>query len=477
MAPIPSGRNIASLRAPRGTNFIRLAFAAIFLLGFLGLVGFLLKDYFPGLIPSLTGHDVVEETSKDEPRIPTLPNSNPDPGTSPKLSDNILTEKPAPLPSSSSEAKAKPASITVGFDPQEATPSKVAPVAAEERPATAVTPSPPPATGAAPMVVAPVPPPAAGTLLEVPAKPVMNAESPGAPAATPSTLAQSHTIEEDDVPAAAQPAVEALKKFLQSKSLEERLKYTLGADMMKPHMERYYAHAPDGPILVDRIQFVRMDPNPELGSGKHCILSLENKTWEFSVPVMLEEKEDGFKVDWVAFVEFKDRMLEKFFQTYMPGKACFHVGIIRHHFFEDGVPNVDRKDAFRVSPAPPNSFQASVFLEKDSALAQELRTRMPWETHVWAVVELEWKKLGSQQWVELSAVPQMHWYSLPMVPKASAAPPKTAEAEELPPGISKNGSRGKSITQSANNLPPPGIRKSTPGLPDTIKRPIIPGGR
>ena len=132
VAPIPSGRSIASLRAPRGTNFIRLAFAAIFLLGFLALVGFLLKDYFPGLIPSLTGHDVAEETSKDEPGIPTplIPSS--DPGTSSKLSNNNTTaEKPAPLPATSSDAKAKPTSITVGFDPQEPTPPKVASATAD----------------------------------------------------------------------------------------------------------------------------------------------------------------------------------------------------------------------------------------------------------------------------------------------------------------------------------------------------------
>lgn len=472
MAPIPSGRSIASLRAPRGTNFIRLAFAAIFLLGFLGLVGFLLKDHLMDLIPSLTGHDVAEETSKEEPGNPIQLLSNPDPGTPSKLSSNAIPEKPSP----SSEAPAKSAPKTAGFDPLESTPSKATSVAPKEQVATALPSSAPSAASAAPMAASPVPP-AAGTLLEVPAKPAMNAESSSAPAASPSSLGQSHTIEEEDVPAAAQPAVEALKKFLNSKSLEERLKYTLGADMMKPHMERYYAHAPDGPILVDRIQFVRMDPNPELGSGKHCILSLENKTWEFSVPVMLEEKEDGFKVDWVAFVEFKDRMLEKFFQTYMTGKACFHVGIIRHHYFGDGVPNLDHKDVFRVGPAPPNSFQESVFLDKDSALAQELRVRIPWETHVWAVVELEWKKLGSQQWVELSAVPQMHWYSLPMAPKDNSPPQKTAAAEELPPGISKNGSRSKTGAPPTNNMPPPGIRKSSPNLPDTIKRPIIPGGR
>ncbi|HRH95165.1 MAG TPA: hypothetical protein PLB55_04490 [Prosthecobacter sp.] len=292
----------------------------------------------------------------------------------------------------------------------------------------------------------------------------------------PASPSQSPVIEEDDAPPAAKPAVIALKKFLASHTFTERLQYTLGAEHMKPLMERYYTRSPDGPVIVDSIHFVRMDPNPELGSGRHCIFSLENKTWEFPVPVMLEEQADGFKVDWLAFVEFKDRLLEKFFQSYQEGPARFHVGIIRHHYFEDGVPNLERKDAFRVSPAPPNSFQASVFLDKESALAQELRTRMPWETHVWAVVELEWKKLGSQQWVELSAVPQMHWYSLPMAPRAISTPQKAGEAEELPPGISKNGVSGKSTSRPTSNDPPPGIRKSDPNLPSTIKRPL-PAGR
>ncbi|OYW77975.1 MAG: hypothetical protein B7Z37_01595 [Verrucomicrobia bacterium 12-59-8] len=467
MAPIPPGRSIASMRAPRGTNFIRLAFAAIFLLGFLGLVGYLLKDYLPGLLPGLMGNELAEEASKEAP----LPSPPAPPSAAIPIGDSA-----APQSVSSPKGKPSPAPITVGFDPQEpvAPTTETAPTVAEIKD-TARSSPPPAAPSAAPMVSTPVATaPTAETLLEVPAKPAMNGEPAGSPSATPSSQVQLPVIEEEDIPPAASPAVEALKKFLAAKSLEERLRYTLGAELMKPLMERYYARAPEGPILVDRIQYVRMDPNPELGSGKHCILSLENKAWEFAVPVMLEEKEDGFKVDWVAFVEFKDRMLEKFFQAYQEGKACFHVGIIRHHYFEDAVPNLDRKDAFRVSPAPPNSFQASVFLDKDADLAQELRTRMPWETHVWAVVELEWKKLGSQQWVELSAVPQMHWYSLPMAPKAVSMPQNASIVDDPPPGISKNGNRGKSGSQTAE--PPPGIRKSTPDLPSTIKRPL-PAGR
>jgi len=471
LAPVPSGRSIASLRAPRGTNFIRLAFAAIFLLGFLGLVGYLMKDYLPSLFPGLAGHEVAEEAVKEAPLI-----STPAPPSATKPIDSAAAEKAAAQSTAAAETTTAPAPITVGFDPKESVVPKAETAATATSSMDATRSTNPPATASTTNSV-PMGSATAGTLLEVPAKTTANAESPGGTAAAPSSQAPSPVIEADDVPPSAKPAVEALKKFLASKSLEERLPYTLGAELMKPLMERYYARAPDGPVMVDRIQFVRMDPNPELGSGKHCILSLENKTWEYSVPVMLEEKEDGFKVDWVSFVEFKDRMLEKFFQSYQEGKACFHVGIIRHHFFEDGVPNLDRKDAFRVSPAPPNAFQASVFLDKDSELAQELRSRMPWETHVWAVVELEWKKLGSQQWVELSAVPQMHWYSLPMSPKSISMPQKDdSEGEDLPPGISKNGKSGKSSGKPVQ--PPPGIRKSTPDLPTTIKRPqLIPGSR
>ncbi|MBB5032075.1 hypothetical protein [Prosthecobacter vanneervenii] len=483
MSPLPAGRSIASLRAPRGTNFIRLAFAALFLLGFLGLVGFLLKDYIPGLIPSLTGHDLTEESAKSGSTLkPSIPSATGPLTSSPSKPAEAPADKTTASTSATGDGKTDPRPITVGFDPQEPVTStpKVSPAQGSTAMASASTTSPPAAANGTAMANAATSTPTPttpGALLEVPPTPTPNTAAANNPAVAPSGLGEAQAIEEEGIPPAAKPAADAIKKFLAAKNLSERLQYTLGADLMKPLMERYYARSPEGPITVDRIQFVRMDPNPELGTGRHCILSLENKTWEFPVPVMLEEKDDGFKVDWIAFVEFKDRMLEKFFQSYQEGKARFHVGIIRHHYFEDGVPNLDHKDVFRISPAPPNSFQASVFLDKDSPLAVELRTMLPWETHVWAVVELEWKKLGSQQWVELSAVPQMHWYSLPMTTaKAIPAPQKAGPVEDdIPPGITKNGKRGKS-SEVKPAEPPPGIRKSTPDLPATIKRPL-PAGR
>lgn len=240
---------------------------------------------------------------------------------------------------------------------------------------------------------------------------------PSSPSAPPSpTAIISADADKDKIPEESKAAVKAIKQFLTATTVEERLRFALRPDAMKPQMERYYQQISQAPVTVDRIEFVRMDPNPEIGSGRHCILNLESKDWEFSVPVMLEEEPDGFKVDWQSFVEFKDRMLEKFFQTCPKEPTRFHVGIQRVHYFEDGVPDLSGKDCFRVSPAPPNSFQGHVFLEKNSELAKELREHLPWETHLWVVVELECKKQGAQQWVELKEMPQMHWYLMPVSP-------------------------------------------------------------
>ncbi len=246
-------------------------------------------------------------------------------------------------------------------------------------------------------------------------------QSSTSPPPSPTALV-SPEADKDKIPEESKAAVKAMKQFLAATTVDERLRFTLRAEAMKPQMERYYQQASAGPVTVDRIEFVRQDLNPVMGTGHHCILSLESKAWEFAVPVMLEEESDGFKVDWPAFVEFKDRLLEKFFKTYQAEPMHFHVGIQRTHYFGDAVSNASRKDCFRVSSAPPNSFLGDVFLEKGAELANELRTSMPWETHIWAVVELEWKKQGSQQWVELKAVPQMHWYSQPANPRPS--PPK-----------------------------------------------------
>jgi hypothetical protein len=468
-SPLPAGRNLAALRPNRGARFIRLAIAALFMLGFLGLAGYFLKDTLTGLL----GGDVPPEP---ETKVSIVEDPA---GTVPTAPETGKPASPAPSSSGLTDIAKPPAELT-GRSPLPTTqaqnletmPQDTAPAAAEE--AIVIKPAQP--MGAVPPVAGgPATEPQPGTSATTPK---VEAPSPvlagGAGASSPQT-SRTDALDEkpsETVPPEAQPAFEALKGFLGSSSADERLRYVLGAELMKPLIERYYSRNNDGPITIDHISFGRYDKQPDLGSGAHCIFHIESKTWDYPVPAMLEEQADGWKVDWLTFIELKDRKLEEFFKTYQEGKAMFHVGIFRQHYFGDEVPNRDQKDAFSIGLPRPNPFRSPVFLSKDAPLSRELRDRLPWEVHVWAVVELEWKKLGSQQWVELVSMPQMHWYSVPATPRpisTTEKPPVESSAapsgsEAFPPGIKRSPAGSATTIQRATPVPdqpfPPGIRRS-----------------
>jgi hypothetical protein len=462
-SPLPSGRNLAALRPNKGTNFIRLGIAALFLLGFLGLAGYFLKDTISGLL----GSNVPAEP-EIKPSVPDAPVSEPvaqgpKSASTPEPVVSGLTEPPK----TSAESTSNSPLALVKAQNMEEVPGKQETIVVKTAEPTGK--MPPPVAE-----VPPTPPPADAPKAE-PAPPTVA----GAASTATSRSSQTDPLDEkpsDKIPAEAQPAFEALKGFLGASSADERVRHVLAADYMKPLIERYYSRNNDGPIVVDHISFGRYDKQPDLGSGAHCIFRIESKTWDYPVPAMLEEQADGWKVDWLTFIELKDRKLEEFCKTYQEGKAMFHVGIFRQHYFGDEVPNRDQKDAFSIGLPRPNPFRAPVFLSKDAALSKELRDRLPWEVHVWAVVELEWKKLGSQQWVELVSMPQMHWYSVPAATRPisttekppleapAALPAAPAGKEAFPPGIKRAPAGSAPTIQKAMPVPdqpfPPGIRRS-----------------
>jgi hypothetical protein len=375
----------------RSSNILMFALAVLFLAGFLAAAGWMFREPLMEVVNRYLPNE-------EDAAVTSVPEGAITPDSLPKeVSDPEVPE-------------ARPKAI---FDPEE--------------PAIAQEPTPSLKEIAAQQAV-PTPESAAGGLMEVPSTPMtpglQNDSSPSQSGRVGIPAAHEVKIE---VSEEGRPAADALLKFLNAKDLQERVKYTLAASSMKPLMERYYQTQADGPIRIDAAGLVRMDPKPQMGGGAHAVFGVESRAWEYPVPVMLEESSDGWQVDWLSFVEFKDRILEKFFEEYQEGAARFHVGITRTHYFEDKVPNSDNKDAFRISPAPPNPFLTTVFVEKDSQLGRDLKDRIPWGAQVWAIVELEWVKLGSHQWVQLVAVPQLNWYSVPPENKS-----RSGKSSDLP---------------------------------------------
>ena len=456
---------MSALAAPRGTRFIRLAIAAVFLVGFLGIAGYLFKDVVkesfassgveipgissPAATPNVPSPNVDTPIAEGTPVVRQLSSSSGPDRTN--TSDLVSSEPTLPV----SEAK------TLDQQPTDVPPRAIPASEEEIRTATQDGVAMGKGSELTPPSIANELQPSAPLstqekLLEVPMAPESRTDSPIASTSDRTSQLKSPASDHSDVPEKALPALEALQAFLSSPTVAERARHTLGADVMKPLMDRYYLKMNDGPITVDHVGFSNFEDSPELGAGAHCIFRVESKAWEYPVPVMLEKQADGWKVDWLAFVELKDRKLEEFFKGYTEGRFMFHVGIYRQHYFEDAVPNRDQKDAFSVGLERPNPFRAPVFLAKDTPLSQNLATRLPWETHVWAIVELEWKKLGSQQWVELVSMPQMHWHSVPAAPRPistpeqpktplppTGAPKATPGSEQFPPGIRRSPATGR----------------------------------
>jgi hypothetical protein len=293
-------------------------------------------------------------------------------------------------------------------------PKSMRPVIIEENPVTAGVP------------VSPSP----GGVIEVP-----SADGP-ARGSDPSTAATTSSGPAITTTPEAAPAVDGLRLFFAAKDYMQRSQYVLGAQTILPVMERYYSKMSDGPIPVEDIKLLRYDPKPEIGTSAHAVFTVSSKLWSYPIPIMLQEEKEGFKVDWLAFVEFKDDLLYKFLSDYQDSPARFHVGIRRTHYFENDVPDREGKHCFEIQPPQP-SYVGFVFVPKTAPLARELEEKISWETRTaFVIVELQWKKQGDFKWVELSAVPQLNWYSLPLSSKpASSVPPpaKPAGINSAPP--------------------------------------------
>ena len=261
-------------------------------------------------------------------------------------------------------------------------------------------------------------------------KPAATAPGPGSAQSTTTAGTTKEVLVQ--VTPEGKRAAEALQTFFAARNLSERMPLTLGSENMKSLMERYYAKKDSGAIDVDEIKLLRFDPAPETGGGPHCVFTVASKLWKHPIPVMLQEEGGAYKVDWLAFVEFRDNLLFEFLSQYqdLPAPALFHVGIRRTHYFEDDVPNLAEKDCFEIQPPLP-TYVGYVFVPKNTPLASDLASRLSWETlTAYVIVELRWRRLGEMKWVELTAVPQLNWYSFPRKVQAGQPPAPKEPAQK-----------------------------------------------
>jgi hypothetical protein len=217
----------------------------------------------------------------------------------------------------------------------------------------------------------------------------------------------------------------ALIHFLAAPTWRERLKYSLAPDKVKPLMEEHYKTFSDGPIIPEDVQLTRIEATEEDPSKKYYAFIVFLPEFENGIPVSVEDTKSGCLVEWCSFVEARDQMLAKYFSAFHKEPGTFRVLVRRGHYFEEDVPNQDRKECLE-AVAPDTTGPFHLWLDKDSAawakfFARGERSR--WDISSMMVITCQWERTPKGvQYVRLREVVADSWH-----PDLLPASPATAK--------------------------------------------------
>lgn len=377
-----------------------------------GVLLFLLLDaafafwFFRHRIQSWWTHG---ETAKVTSITPPIFNGKPD--IVPKKNEPPPVEQPSPVPPVETIPKPPEPAVVITppeirKDPDKAPAPEVAPVQ----------PVPPPPV-VVPVISNPVrlpdentPPTPVITKLDIepppappPAPLIIDAATPIAtPTATPQPVTESGDV------APARTALDSLKGFLAAPGISDRLRWCQKPETVRPLMEKHYTSHPDGPLKVGRIDLVASYPTKD-GVPPYSMFELSGGALKNTVLALVEEKpKNEYRVDWEAFVEFKDGLLWEFMSKPDSRPQKFRVIMRRTHYFDKDVPDVGNKDGFELTQ-PSSEAVAHVFSVRSSPLSRQVAQRLGWDAKIPATVELVWRVDGTRRWVEIQTVPSFGW--------------------------------------------------------------------
>lgn len=320
--------------------------------------------------------------SRSEPEAPLPP---PQPETLAPVPAPSSTVRPALDPPAAPE----PASEAPAMEPEKVTPE-----------AAATTPPPAqPEPAEEEMKAEASPPP---TLL-----PPLN-DTATAEAATASEGNESVISPAEQEAALVEP-LKVLHSFLQARTWTERLRYCLDPERIRTAFRAYYRGPRETPEKYTSVVFCGSSPLPDSPYSVH-VFHVTFADLPEGFPVSIMETKDGWKVDWDAYVEFRDARLKKFLSKYQDAPATFRVRVERTHYFDSQVPDLDNKYCFRVS-APIDGHDGYVFVDKNDSIAvPKLEPYLAWGTVHHITVKLKWVKgLQKHSYVELRDVVSPSW--------------------------------------------------------------------
>jgi hypothetical protein len=181
------------------------------------------------------------------------------------------------------------------------------PKSAEAPPVTA--PAPLPKTESPPVVSPPLPDP-----IPIRVKPMIDAP----PAQIPPVEKKPETIQ------VSADAEATLRAFLEAPDWASRSAHVLFPDNVRSAMEAHSHEFPDGPTPFKSIAIKQTQIDENTGNSL-SIFFVATEEFPTGIPVAVQQSADGWRVDWQAFVEFRDQLFQKFAEGPSDTNGRFHL--------------------------------------------------------------------------------------------------------------------------------------------------------
>ena len=213
-----------------------------------------------------------------------------------------------------------------------------------------------------------------------------------------------------------------LAQYITSPEWTDLIPKSVGDESLEQDMAAYYEKYPYKPEDLVEMTFQHKQKLPD-SDFEFYLFKVITESNKRSFPMTVEETGNGFRTDWLTYVQFKDMHLQKFLKnpdintkSSRGETQVFNVILRRAHDFTNEVPDSDNKWCYRIdAPVDANNGEelgGYSFIPKHSKYGQEINSNLKWLLSYFPIVELRWEvdaDYPERPYVRLMKIRQFNW--------------------------------------------------------------------
>jgi len=250
------------------------------------------------------------------------------------------------------------------------------------------------------------------------AEPPKIVEAPASPPAAAPTPATEPVIYGEAIPGVGQNFVPDSAEEKSYQALEKLL------DARNPDGIKAYVHQPAEALRKATLYFPNGDLNPApwrrifydsatqipKSAYKARLFRVITDAVPLGFPVAVEETASGPRIDYDAFIQCRNRMLDAFLTTPTAPPGRFLVVMKRAHYFGDQLTDAELQELICLEVCCPNpgANKHPVFIPKNIDFGKLALRRFTWDKSFTPIVELA----HTPRYIQLTAIVQDAWRSV-----------------------------------------------------------------